>query len=169
MMLPRRWRIFQLLNYLQIGCAAAFAGKIFYIFWDDPYNKPDLLETIIYALPFMIFPAVMIIYACINLRLVRKYYPDLLPGVTLATLLDLVPVVAALVIVAHGIAGALLLYAQLYTDKETTLTAYLVLFYFIIVFITGIYTIWQQVALQNTISRNHALNNRQTESNPETP
>jgi hypothetical protein len=149
-MLPVRWKIFRLVNYLQLISTLAMLGMFGYT-----YLSFSRGEGMGYFLLFCLAFILVIVNNCFNVHIMHRYYPDksLSPGKE--TLL-------VLLVIFYGLITIGMLFVTIYGISEMTTPGYtsnqydwIVLFIVIFETLGGIYIFIMQVMLPGLLKRNN--------------
>ena len=150
-MLPTKWKIFRIANYLHI----AGAGSLMLFLFFDMYRHPSKLKADPVLFLYIICIGLMLLNGFINLHLVEKCYPNKHPGKTLRTTTAFVAVLNIIILLLLLISSFYTLYKLLFTDNAFHIDFTIFTVVIVTTSFTGIYVWWQQIILEKLIKRNY--------------
>jgi hypothetical protein len=151
-MLPTRWKIFRIINYVHIFCVVVIELGIGYafLFLNEAFTGEDLL----YLSLCTFCAALFLSNAFMSLHLVEKCYPDKEPVKKFKTASSIVVILSIIVFCLLSV-GCILIIGDMLAHPASDPLAYLVALAFCIVACTGLYICPQQITLENFIHNNH--------------
>ena len=155
-MLPPKWKIYRVLNYLMILSVIA----IIYIQLDSILNDLNGRRSSITNQVFMVLTLIgfasLIVNSSLNLHFINKYYPNQLPEKWMRNL-SIILFIPTLAMVALFIitAAAAFLDEEGYSWSSRPMKQQIAITSVLILICSGIYILWNQLALRKILKRNY--------------
>jgi hypothetical protein len=161
-MLPRKWKIFRIVSYLHLTAIVLLAVIAFLGLSKNTGLALNSLEDVIGVTLMIMIPTVLIINCIINLALLDKNYPAIIPGSTHRIMSSIFFSLTVLMLIVLVLFSAAIIVTIFHVWHKQAGTArkwpfYILLGAVVLVYLTGIYVIWNQVSLRKALRRNHRL------------